>query len=141
MKEKRVWAKQCGWGILRADFRSLTCHKADREFLPLRHSACALSGDEPTYVNIALNLLSGSGYSMNGVDPTAFRAPGILSSLSSCCSLPGKALSWRELSTSYGSSNSRPCLPARERMFDRTTALIASLVLSIYPVFVGISVS
>ena len=99
-----------------------------------------LSGDEPTYVNIALNLLSGSGYSMNGVDPTAFRAPGYPLFLVVVLFLTGKSLLLaRIVNILIGSATVVVVLLAGEKMFDRTTALIASLLLSIYPVFVGIS--
>jgi 4-amino-4-deoxy-L-arabinose transferase-like glycosyltransferase len=99
-----------------------------------------LSGDEPTYVNIALNLLSGSGYSMNGVDPTAFRAPGYPLFLVVVLFLTGKSFVLaRIVNILMGAVTVVLVFLLGERMFDRTTALIASLVLSIYPVFVGIS--
>jgi 4-amino-4-deoxy-L-arabinose transferase-like glycosyltransferase len=99
-----------------------------------------LSGDEPTYVNIAMNLLSGSGYSMNGLDPTAFRAPGYPLFLVVVLFLTGKSLLLaRIVNILIGSATVVLVLLFGEKMFDRTTALVASLLLSVYPVFVGIS--
>lgn len=91
-------------------------------------------GDDVLFVNIAWNLVSGNGYSMNGEVPTAIRPPAYPFLLAGVFALAGKSMvAARAVNVLLGALVAPLVYLAGMRLFGRREAIIASVAAAVYP--------
>jgi 4-amino-4-deoxy-L-arabinose transferase-like glycosyltransferase len=100
----------------------------------------APSGDEPLFVNIGWNLVSGHGYSANAESPTSERAPGFPFLLASLFLLTGKNLvAARVCNIALSALTVGVLYIAACRLFGRRIGTTAGVLAAAYPTYVGLS--
>lgn len=91
-------------------------------------------GDDLLFMNIAWNLVTGHGYSMNGEVPTAIRPPSYPFLLAGVFSVAGKsAVAARVVNVLLGAMVAPLVYMTGLRLFGRRAALIAASAAAIYP--------